>query len=112
MVVMRHMRPAGHFGLLFTQGLPWSIAAFLAHPTGAVALAFFGGYALCRVAMTWLTGIRGLKQPRFWREVPLIPVWDAIAAGIWLASFFRSTIRWRGADYFIRDGKLILARAD
>jgi ceramide glucosyltransferase len=112
MVVMRHMRPAGHFGLLFTQGLPWSIAAFLAHPTAAVAAVFFGGYALCRVAMTWLTGIRGLKQPRFWKEVPLIPLWDAIAFGIWVASFFRSTIRWRGADYFIRGGKLVPVRAD
>ena len=24
-VVMRHMRPWGHFGLVFTQGLPWSL---------------------------------------------------------------------------------------
>ena len=24
-VVMRHMRPWGHFGLLFTHGLPWSL---------------------------------------------------------------------------------------
>ena len=25
-VVMRHMRPWGHFGLIFTWGLPWSLA--------------------------------------------------------------------------------------
>ena len=32
-VVMRHMRPWGHFGLLFTQGLPWSLAAVAVHPS-------------------------------------------------------------------------------
>jgi len=26
-VVMRHMRPAGHLGLLFTHGLPWALLA-------------------------------------------------------------------------------------
>ena len=112
MTVMRHMRPAGHVGLLFTQGLPWSVAAFVIHPTATVATVFFGGYFFCRVLMTWLTGIRGLGQRRFWKEIPLIPLWDAVAFGIWLASFFRSTIRWRGADYFIRDGKLVPVKAD
>ena len=31
-VVMRHMRPWGHFGLLFTQGLPWSLLAVAVDP--------------------------------------------------------------------------------
>ncbi len=107
MVVMRHMRPAGHFGLLFTQGLPWSIAAVAIHPTWAVALGFLGMYYCFRVAMTWMIGIHGLKQPRFWKQMPLIPLWDAVAFLIWLASFLRRTIRWRGADYYIRQGKLV-----
>ena len=41
-VVMRHMRPWGHLGLLLTQGLPWSIAAIIAHPTAAVAIGYLG----------------------------------------------------------------------
>ena len=32
-VVMRHMRPWGHLGLLLTQGLPWSLLAVAVHPT-------------------------------------------------------------------------------
>ena len=36
-VVMRHMRPWGHLGLLLTQGLPWSLAAVAVHPSAAVA---------------------------------------------------------------------------
>jgi ceramide glucosyltransferase len=107
LVVMRHMRPSGHFGLLFTQGLAWSIAAVAVHPTAAVALAYLGTYYFLRVAMTWTIGIHGLKQPRFWKQMPLIPLWDAIAFFIWSFSFLRKSIRWRGADYYIREGKLV-----
>jgi ceramide glucosyltransferase len=98
LVVMRHVRPSGHIGLLLTQGLPWSIAAVAIHPSPAVALAYLGAYCCLRLAMTWTIGIHGLKQPRFWKQMPLIPVWDALAFLIWLASFLRRSIRWRGAD--------------
>jgi hypothetical protein len=30
-----------------------------------------------------------------------------VAFLIWLASFLRSSIRWRGADYYIREGQLV-----
>ncbi len=106
-VVMRHMRPWGHLGLLLTQGLPWSIAAVLVHPSVAVAVAYLGGYLALRIAMTWIIGIHGLHQRGLWKQMPLIPVWDAVAFAIWLTSFGRNSIRWRGADYHIRDGRLV-----
>jgi ceramide glucosyltransferase len=106
-VVMRHMRPWGHVGLLFTQGLPWSLAAIAVHPSTAVAAAYLGTYLAMRIAMTWLIGIRGLKQPGLWSKMPLIPVWDALAFCIWLVSFGRRSIRWRGSDYMLRDGRLV-----
>ena len=104
MVVMRHMRAWGHFGLVFTQGLPLALLAVAIHPSKATAAFFLGGYMLLRMAMGWTIGIHGLRQRGLWRELPLIPVWDAVALGIWLTSFTRNTIRWRGADYFIREG--------
>jgi len=107
LVVMRNMRPAGHFGLLFTQGLPWSLAAIALHPTLAVAAIFLGAYLALRVGLTWLIGIRGLGQRSLWRELPIIPLWDAVAFVIWIASYLRRSIRWRGADYYIRNGALI-----
>jgi ceramide glucosyltransferase len=106
-VVMRHMRPWGHLGLLLTQGLPWSLAAVAVHPTAAVALGYLGTYFALRVAMTWTIGVHGLRRPGLWSEMILIPVWDAVAFFIWLASFLRSSIRWRGADYYIREGQLV-----
>jgi len=109
MVVMRHMRPWGHFGLTFTQGLPWSLAALAIHPSAAVAFGYLGLYAGMRAAMTWVIGIQGLKQRGLWRRLALIPVWDALAFGIWLASFTRRSIRWRNAKYYIEDGLLVPA---
>jgi len=109
MIVMRHMRAWGHVGLVFTQGLFWSLAAVALHPTWAVACAYLGAYATLRVAITWMIGSWGLKQKGMWKQFALVPVWDALAFGIWVASFTRSTIRWRGADYYIREGTLVPA---
>lgn len=106
-VVMRHMRPWGHLGLLLTQGLPWSLAAVAVHPSLPIAFVYLGGYLLLRIALTWTIGIHGLRQSGLWKQMPLIPVWDALAFAIWLTSFGRNSIRWRGSDYHIRDGRLV-----
>lgn len=108
MTVMRHMRPAGHFGLIFTWGLPWSILAVLVHPSAQVALAYLGTYLVLRTAMTLSIGVWGMRQTGIWKELPLFPVWDALAFLIWLASFTQTTICWRGVDYFLREGRLTL----
>ncbi len=106
-VVMRHMRPWGHVGLLLTQGLPWSLAAVALHPTLGIALGYLGGYLALRTAMTWIIGIHGLRQSYLWKQMPLIPVWDAVAFALWLTSFSRNSIRWRGAHYYIQNGRLV-----
>jgi len=108
-VVMRHMRPWGHLGLIFTLGLPWALAAVALQPTLAVAAGYLGGYFVARSAMTWLIGRWGLKHRVSWEKYELIPLWDAMATLIWLVSFTRSTIMWRGYKYFIRDGQLVPA---
>src|SRR5215831_5747102 len=107
MVVMRHMRPQGHAGLVFTQGLFWSLAAVAAHPTRLVALVYLGGYAMLRCLLAGVVGTWGLRQKNVWKNVALIPIWDAVAFCVWLASFARNTVRWRGTEYFIRDGELV-----
>ena len=108
MTVMRLMRPWGHLGLILTWGLPASLLAIALRPTLPVAAGFLGAYAVLRIAMAGLIGVYVMKQKGIWRKIPLIPVWDAVAFCIWLASFTRTTIRWRGVDYTIRDGMLVL----
>jgi len=109
MTVMRHMRPWGHVGLLFTFGLPWAILAAIRAPQAWIAIAYLGGYAFCRAATAWEIGIWGLKQSGIWKKMLLFPLWDAFAFLIWLASFTRSTIRWRGIDYLIQEGRFVPA---
>jgi ceramide glucosyltransferase len=109
MTVMRLMRPWGHIGLVFTWGLPWALLAAAVHPTLAVATAYLGTYLALRIAMTWLIGVGAMKQVGLWKKMPLIPLWDALAFFIWLVSFGRKTIRWRGIDYFLREGRLVAA---
>jgi ceramide glucosyltransferase len=52
----------------------------------------------------------GMKQSGIWKKMPLIPVWDALAFVMWIASWSRRTIRWRGVDYFLREGRLVAAK--
>jgi ceramide glucosyltransferase len=106
-VVMRHLRPWGHLGLLLTQGLPWSLAAVAIAPSAGVALGYLGLYLVLRFAMTWMVGIWGLKHDSLWKKLWLIPLWDGVAFLIWLTSFARNSIRWRDGEYYIRDGKLV-----
>jgi ceramide glucosyltransferase len=111
-VVMRHMRPWGHLGLLLTQGLPWSLAAIAVHPSLAVAAGYLGAYFALRCALTWTIGVQGLKQRSTWRRMPLIPIWDALSFAIWVASFLRRSIRWRGADYYIGENGALAPAGD
>jgi ceramide glucosyltransferase len=105
--VMRHMRPWGHVGLIFTLGLPWALLAVALLPTPGIAVSYLGGYLIVRAVLTILVGSWGLRQPGIWKKLVLIPLWDGMASLIWLTSFTRKTIRWRGRDYLMRDGNLV-----
>jgi ceramide glucosyltransferase len=105
--VMRYMRPWGHFGLVFTHGLPWALAAVAIHPSWPVAAIYLGTYFALRCVITAMIAVWGLKQNGYWRKMALIPLWDALAFLIWTVSFARRSIRWRGSDYYIRGGTLV-----
>ncbi len=107
MTVMRLMRRRGHEGLVFTWGLIWALIAVATVPTRTVAIAYLGSYAVLRVVLTWIIGVHGMKQKGMWKKMPLIPLWDLVAFMIWVASFGRKTIRWRGYEYYLRDGILV-----
>ena len=107
LVVMRHMRPWGHLGLVFTHGLAWSLFGIAVHPTWLTACWMVGLYFFLRLGILYTIGVWGLRQKFSFRAAALVVFWDALAVALWLASFTRSTVRWRGGNYFIRNGKLI-----
>ena len=104
MTVMRHMRPWGHIGLAFTQGLPWCLAVALTHSAG-MGFAYVGAYLGFRVLISWLIGAWGLRQIGLWKKMPLIIMWDATAFLIWLLTFGRSSMAQCGLPDSRRDAR-------
>jgi ceramide glucosyltransferase len=103
----RFARPWGHFGLILTFGLPWSLAAAAVAPNWIVTTAYLAGYAVLRLTTAWVVGVWGLKDDLLRRKLWLVPLRDAFAFAVWVASYFHSRINWRGSEFYVVRGKLI-----
>lgn len=103
----RECRPWGYLGLVLTYGLPWSVAAAVFAPTRILGLSYLGAYLALRLLMAWTVGVWGLRDVVLRRRLWLVPVRDALAFLIWLASFFSRRIQWRGREFAIADGKMV-----
>ena len=106
-IMNRQSRPWGYLGYGITLGLPWMLLAALAAPTRLGAFIFVTAYLVLRAATVWTVGVRGLRDPLLRRRWWLVPLWDAFAAVIWLASLFAKRVRWRGEEYEVRQGRLV-----
>jgi ceramide glucosyltransferase len=104
---IRSSRPKGHLGLIFTQGLPWAILAALLAPSTAVALAYVAAYVVLRSEMARTVGVWGMQDRELRARLGLLPVRDAFAFVVWLASFFPQRIHWRGKEFYIRERRLV-----
>ncbi|MGH9748057.1 MAG: bacteriohopanetetrol glucosamine biosynthesis glycosyltransferase HpnI [Candidatus Acidiferrales bacterium] len=106
---IRYSRPAGHLGLIFTQALPWAIVAAIVAPSAGIALAYIAAYVVLRVAMAWTVGVWGMQDRELRSKLALLPVRDAFAFLVWLASFLPQRIHWRGREFYVRERRLIAA---
>jgi hypothetical protein len=61
---------------------------------------------MMRAAVAWIGGKTILQDPRLKRDFGLIPLRDALALAIWVASFAGHKILWRGIEFELKDGKL------
>jgi ceramide glucosyltransferase len=104
---IRNIRPGGHFGMLFTHGLPWAIAAACVAPSAAVGAAYLAGYFVLRFAMAWAVGVWGLRDPVLRRRIWLLPIRDLLAFFVWLGSFGMNRIEWRGSFFTLEKGRMI-----
>jgi ceramide glucosyltransferase len=104
---IRFSRPAGHLGLLFTHGLPWAILGLALAHSWVGTFFFVGGYALLRYEVALGTGARGMRDQLIRRKLWMLPVRDAFAFLVWLASFFPQRIRWRDREFYIREKRLV-----
>jgi ceramide glucosyltransferase len=104
---LRHIRPKGHLGLILTHGLPWSLAAAAVAPTPVLQIVYPAVYLALRLLMAWMVGVWGLKDRVLRRRLWLVPLRDALAFPVWLASFASNRIRWRGGEFTIEHGRLV-----
>jgi ceramide glucosyltransferase len=104
---IRFSRPLGHLGLLFTQSLALALVAAILSPTKGRAAAFIGTYVVLRFAVAWAVGIDGMRDDLVGRNLWMLPLRDAFAFVVWVASFFPQTILWRGKRFKVRDKKLV-----
>jgi ceramide glucosyltransferase len=106
-VSIRFSRPAGHLGLIFTQALPLGLLAAIFAPSAACAISLLLGYLLLRGISAWVVGVYGMRDAGVRRHPELLPLRDAFAFIVWVASFFPQRIRWRGREFYVRDKRLV-----
>jgi len=104
---IRYSRPWGHFGLLFTQGLAWAIAGMLVARSWPLIFAFVACYCLLRYEIAIAVGVRGMNDELVRRKLRLLPLRDAFAFLVWLASLFPQRIHWRDQQFHVRDKRLV-----
>jgi len=104
---IRFSRPAGHLGLIFTQGLPLGIIAAFCAPSGAWACAILAAYLTLRAASAWRIGVAGMKDANLGHKMELLLLRDVFAFVVWFASFFPQRIFWRGKQFQVRDKRLV-----
>jgi ceramide glucosyltransferase len=106
-MTVRCSRPWGHFGLIFSQGLPWAIVAAALAPHRWIAAAYLAAYCALRFCVAWFVGGGLMEDTTARKRMWLVPLRDAMAFFIWLWSFFPQRIHWRGQDFYIRDKQLV-----
>ncbi|HEV2296977.1 MAG TPA: bacteriohopanetetrol glucosamine biosynthesis glycosyltransferase HpnI [Candidatus Acidoferrales bacterium] len=105
-----HARPWGHVSLVLTYGLPWTILAMAIAPSWSVAAFYAAGYVVLRSLMAWTVGVWGVQDPLLRKKFYLVPLRDAFAFAVWVASFFKRRIEWRGTHYYVVNKRLIPAK--
>jgi ceramide glucosyltransferase len=104
---IRYSRPWGHLGLIFTHGLVWSLVGVLVAQSWFAVFAFAAGYSLLRYEMAVTTGARGMHDPLVRRKLWMLPLRDAFAFVVWIASFFPQRIHWRGREFYVLNKRLV-----
>jgi ceramide glucosyltransferase len=103
---VRLCRPASYTALLFTHGLPWTIAAALLAPTRSLAASYLLAYLILRLAMAWFVGVSVVGDDVVRRRLWLVPLWDGIHFVVWAASFASNHVVWGNVEYVIDRGRM------
>lgn len=104
---VRIVRPASYLGLLFTQGLPWTLLAMAIAPAGKVAAGFLLAYLVLRLTMAWVVGVWGIQDQVLRKRLWLVPLRDLIYFAVWVAGFLSNRVQWGGLQFEVRNGEMV-----
>lgn len=104
---IRHCRPGGYAGLIFTFGVPWALLALVFSSAAAWAWQLLVITLLSRLAVAVMVGRKVLRDDQVAGLLWLVPVRDMFALFIWISSFTGRTVAWRGDSFYLKDGKLV-----
>ena len=104
---IRYSRPWGHLGLIFTQGLVWSLVGLFLAQSWLGAFGFAAGYSLLRYEVALSAGARGMGDKLVRQKLWMLPLRDAFAFVVWVASFFPQRIHWRDQEFHVRSKRLV-----
>ncbi|MGA7623676.1 MAG: bacteriohopanetetrol glucosamine biosynthesis glycosyltransferase HpnI [Candidatus Acidiferrales bacterium] len=108
-ISIRYSRPAGHLGLIFTQGLALAVLAAIFAPSASWAVSLLLAYLVLRGVSAWVIGTWGMRDGGLRPRMELLPVRDVFAFAVWVASFVPQRIHWRGQEFYVRDKRLVAA---
>ena len=104
---IRYSRPWGHLGLIFTQGLAWSLLGFLLAPSDLTSFAYIAAFVLLGGELVRAIGIYGMKDNSLRKKYLALVLRGVFAFVVWVASFFPQQIRWREQQFRVRDKRLV-----
>lgn len=103
---VKDRRKSQYFGLIVTFGLAWAVLGVVVAPHAWWTWGALAVVVVVRFTAALAIGRKVLQDSQVLRDLFLIPLRDFVALAIWIASFFGSTIEWRGTRFKLRDGRL------
>jgi ceramide glucosyltransferase len=104
---VRDARAGGYFGLIATFGLMWALLNLIAAHAAPWSWMVLGAVVLLRFAVVSVAGKFVLQDPQLMKHLWSLPLRDAFAVLVWLASFAGHTVTWRGDTFRLKNGKLV-----
>jgi ceramide glucosyltransferase len=103
---IRDSRKLDYLGLAATFGLPWALITVIFARAALWSWLPLALTLALRFALATVTARQVLRQRLWLGDYLLLPLRDIAALFIWVASFFGSTIHWRGLKFRLKQGKL------
>lgn len=104
---IRDSRRWGYFGLAATFGLMWSLFVLVITKGALWACGLFVLTLVLRLLSALVVGRNVLHDGQVVQFLYLLPLRDLLAVLIWLGSLFGHSVRWRGEEFQLKDGKLV-----